>query len=173
MWPIKHVLLSCAGALLLCALCASPAAQAQSGADGIDQARMRADMQRMVDQRRRELLPEYQRRVQAEGRTSADAWLRAEATRLGKRDGEQVRRNHELGRYAQAGREPATAASSARDASIAPAVRRKEAATASPAASRPGTRACARMVTRQRSVPSVSGGPMQMIMVTECVPGPR
>lgn len=170
MWPIRHGLLTCAGALLLAALCASPAARAQSSAEGIDQARMRADMQRMVDQRRRELLPEYQRRVQAEGRASADAWLRAEATRLGRRDGEQVRRNHEQGRYAQAGRGPATAAAPARDAAIAPPARRPE-ATPSPAA-RPGTRSCARMVTRQRSVPSVSGGPMQMIMVTECVPGP-
>lgn len=35
---------------------------------------------------------------------------------------------------------------------------------------RRGDRSCARIVTRTRSVASVSGGPMQMIMVTECVP---
>lgn len=35
---------------------------------------------------------------------------------------------------------------------------------------RRGDRSCARLVTRTRSVASVSGGAMQMIMVTECVP---
>ncbi|MDH5834474.1 hypothetical protein [Luteimonas kalidii] len=32
---------------------------------------------------------------------------------------------------------------------------------------------CARIETRTRSVASVSGGPMQMIMVTECVPAKK
>ena len=35
---------------------------------------------------------------------------------------------------------------------------------------RRGDPACARIQTRTRNVASVSGGPMQMIMVTECVP---
>lgn len=38
---------------------------------------------------------------------------------------------------------------------------------------RRGDRSCARLVTRTRSVASVSGGAMQMIMVTECVPAPH
>ncbi len=35
---------------------------------------------------------------------------------------------------------------------------------------RRGDPSCARIQTRTRNVASVSGGPMQMIMVTECVP---
>ena len=35
---------------------------------------------------------------------------------------------------------------------------------------RHGDPSCARIETRTRNVASVSGGPMQMIMVTECVP---
>lgn len=38
---------------------------------------------------------------------------------------------------------------------------------------RRGDRSCARLVTRTRSVASVGGGPMQMVMVTECVPAAR
>lgn len=45
--------------------------------------------------------------------------------------------------------------------SLAPAERHKR-----------GDPACASLVTRTRNVASVSGGAMQMIMVTECVPAP-
>lgn len=136
---------------------------------GIDERQLRADMQQAIDQRRRELLPEYQRRVRDDGRPSADAWLRIEAEQLGRRDGERIRHEHERGSYAVDG---------ARDRPVQP--RAGTTATRQPAelggeragGKRDG-RSCARMVTRQRNVPSVSGGPMQMIMVTECVPGPR
>ena len=57
----------------------------------INEAALEADMRRMVDQRRRELLPEYERRVRNDGRPSADRWLRDVATEMGRRDGAQVR----------------------------------------------------------------------------------
>ncbi|MGY1519253.1 hypothetical protein [Luteimonas sp. A482] len=136
---------------------------------GIDEQRLHADMQRAVDQRRRELLPEYQRRVRDEGRSSADAWLRGEAERLGRRDGERIRRDHERGGNVVDGTAPARPVQSRLGTTP---VQRPEAARDRVDGKRDG-RSCARMVTRQRSVPSMSGGPMQMIMVTECVPGPR
>ncbi|WP_202845414.1 hypothetical protein [Luteimonas saliphila] len=57
----------------------------------IDEAAMEADMRRMIDQRRRELLPEYERRVRSDGRPSADRWLRQVATEMGRRDGAAIR----------------------------------------------------------------------------------
>lgn len=154
-WPCRIALL---------AVMFAPMQLAAQVAGGIDERQLRADMQQAIDQRRRELLPEYQRRVRDDGRPSADAWLRVEAERLGRRDGERIRREHERGSYAVDG---------ARGRPVQP--RAGTSATQQPAelgGKRDG-RSCARMVTRQRSVPSVSGGPMQMIMVTECVPGPR
>lgn len=55
------------------------------------EAAMRAEMRRMFERRRRELLPEYERRVRADGRASADAWLKQVATEMGRRDGEAIR----------------------------------------------------------------------------------
>lgn len=56
----------------------------------VDEA-MEVEMRRMIDQRRRELLPEYERRVRSDGRPSADRWLRHVATDLGRRDGAAIR----------------------------------------------------------------------------------
>lgn len=57
----------------------------------IDQAALERDMRRMIDQRRAQLLPEYERRVRSDGQSSADRWLREVATEMGRRDGAQVR----------------------------------------------------------------------------------
>ncbi|MGJ4729968.1 hypothetical protein [Luteimonas sp. SDU101] len=57
----------------------------------VDQAALEQDLRRMIDRRRAELLPEYERRVRDDGRPSADRWLRQVATELGRRDGAQVR----------------------------------------------------------------------------------
>ena len=66
-----------------------PRSSRQAGA--IDQAALESDMRRMIDQRRAQLLPEYERRVRDDGRHSADRWLREVATEMGRRDGAQVR----------------------------------------------------------------------------------
>lgn len=147
---------------LTCLAASSPSpALAQTGTrSAIDEQALRQDMQRAIDQRRRELLPEYQRRVRTDGRASADAWLRATAERLGREDGERMRRRHEAGAYAA---NAATADHESR-------TRAAPAARSGDPRRKGKDPACARMVTRQRNVPSVSGGPMQMIMVTECVP---
>jgi len=57
----------------------------------VDQAALERDLRSMVDRRRAELLPEYERRVRSDGRPSADRWLREVATEMGRRDGAQVR----------------------------------------------------------------------------------
>lgn len=55
------------------------------------QAQLRNEFQRRVDGHRRKLLPEYERRVQRDGRASADAWLRQTADTLGRRDAAELR----------------------------------------------------------------------------------
>ena len=127
----------------------------QSGSDGAaadaqkktprEQAALPAEARRSLAQHRRELRPEYERRVRRDGRPAADAWLRATAERLGRREGQAMQRPN----AGAAGGPPAAA----------------------PAKAPGGDRRCARMVTRHRHVANLSGGPMQMIMVTECVPG--
>lgn len=56
-----------------------------------DKAVVEAEQRRMMQQRKRELLPEYQRRTRTDGKASADRWLRAAATEAGRRDGAAVR----------------------------------------------------------------------------------
>src|SRR5690606_25916827 len=91
----------CFMALALCAMLAVPAlASAAPLAGGaqdaaIDERALRADMQRMIEQRRRELLPEYERRVRSDGKASADDWLRQRAEELGRRDGATIRRKYD------------------------------------------------------------------------------
>lgn len=65
----------------------------QVGQDGARtrETAMRAEMRRMFEQRRRELLPQYERRVRLDGRANADAWLKQVATEMGRRDGEAIR----------------------------------------------------------------------------------
>ena len=57
----------------------------------VDQAALERDMRRMIERRRAQLLPEYERRVRSDGRPSADRWLREVAAEMGRRDGEEIR----------------------------------------------------------------------------------
>jgi hypothetical protein len=57
----------------------------------MDEATLKAELRRRVDAHRRRLLPEYERRVKADGRDSADRWLRAEATAAGRLDAQELR----------------------------------------------------------------------------------
>ena len=149
-FPVAIALLA-AGAML-----APPLAAQQLRSDGGGSALAEADNRRLMEQRARELFPEYQRRKRNDGKASADAWLQAAANDMGRRDGAAARRTHEG---------PTTATGPARSpAAAAPA--------AQPSPQKHGNgRKCARTRIGQRMVPSMSGGPMQMIMVTECVPG--
>ena len=61
------------------------------GTGGVDEVGLEQEMRRMVDRRRAELLPEYERRVRNEGRPSADRWLRQVATEMGRRDGARIK----------------------------------------------------------------------------------
>lgn len=96
-------MLAACAVLLLAMPTASPVdaqeAAADADAQALDEQALRADMQRMIERRRRELLPEYERRVRSEGRVRADAWLREQAQALGREDGAEVRRRHARGRY--------------------------------------------------------------------------
>lgn len=67
-----------------------PRSSRQAGA-AIDQAALESDMRGMIDRRRAQLLPEYERRVRDDGRSSADRWLREVATEMGRRDGAEIR----------------------------------------------------------------------------------
>lgn len=132
--------------------------------DGADPAATRAALQQAMERRRQELRPEYERRLRSDGQASANAWLRAEAARLGRLDGQALRRPSTAA--------PDAAATAAANAQAAPA-RAADAADAGKAATgTKGTRKCAQVRTRNRVVPSVNGGPMQMALVTECVPAP-
>lgn len=55
------------------------------------QVQLKNEMQRRITAHRQQLLPEYQRRVQRDGRDSADAWLRETAQRLGRQDANELR----------------------------------------------------------------------------------
>ncbi|HEY4530414.1 MAG TPA: hypothetical protein VIG97_08845 [Luteimonas sp.] len=57
----------------------------------LDEAAIKAELRRMVEQRKRELRPEYERRVRTDGKASADRWLREAAAELGRRDGAEMR----------------------------------------------------------------------------------
>ena len=57
----------------------------------VDRAALELDMRRMIERRRAQLLPEYERRVRADGRPSADRWLREVAAEMGRRDGNEIR----------------------------------------------------------------------------------
>lgn len=140
--------------------CAGLAIEAAAQATQVDQQALRADIQRSIERRRRELLPEYERRVRTDGRASADDWLRARAAELGRRDGEAIRRGHQRGNYD----------ADARNAGGGTVRGTGAGDTDAQARHRRGDPSCARLVTRNRAVANVSGGPMQMIMVTECLP---
>lgn len=57
----------------------------------IDKAMVEAKKRRMMEQRKRELLPEYERRTRTDGKAIADRWLREAAIEAGRRDGAAVR----------------------------------------------------------------------------------
>ena len=90
----------------------------------------------------RQLAPVYQRRLREEGEASANEWLARRVKELGERDAQRA--------AAQARRDSRPDSGADVDGKRNP---------------------CARTVVVQRLVPSLSGGAMEMIMVTECVPG--
>lgn len=100
---LRAPMLAACAVLLLAMPVALPVDAQEAAADAderaLDEQALRADMQRMIERRRRELLPEYERRVRSEGRERADAWLREQAQALGREDGAEVRRRHARGRY--------------------------------------------------------------------------
>lgn len=49
-------------------------------------------LQRRMERHRRELLPEYQRRLASDGSASADLWLQREASTRGRREAEALQR---------------------------------------------------------------------------------
>lgn len=57
----------------------------------LDEVAIKAELKRMVEQRKRELRPEYERRVREDGKPSADRWLRETAAEMGRRDGAEIR----------------------------------------------------------------------------------
>ncbi len=57
----------------------------------LDKAVVEAEKRRLMEQRKRELLPEYERRTRTDGKASADRWLRKAAAEAGRRDGAAVR----------------------------------------------------------------------------------
>lgn len=58
---------------------------------GEDRATPVHDMVALMERRRAQLRPEYERRVRTDGRSSADRWLREVAAEMGRRDGEAAR----------------------------------------------------------------------------------
>lgn len=82
------------GALLATAAHAQEATSQTNTANhpqALDEAAIKAELKRMVEQRKRELRPEYERRVREDGRPSADRWLRETAAEMGCRDGAAMR----------------------------------------------------------------------------------
>lgn len=155
--PSRPVVPVAIALLVVGAVLAPPLAAQQPRSDAGGSAPAEADKHRLMEQRARDLFPEYQRRKRADGKSSADAWLQATAADMGRRDGEASRRTQER---------QATAAQGS--------AQRPPAAAPAAEAARPkqgNERKCARTRVGQRMVPSMSGGSMQMIMVTECVPG--
>ena len=65
---------------------------------GVDEVALRQEMREVIRRHKRELLPEYERRVREDGQASADAWLRARVHALGRQEGERIR-----GKYGEQG----------------------------------------------------------------------
>lgn len=55
---------------------------------------MQAEIRALQAQHKRELLPEYKRRVKAQGKQAADAWLRREAERRGREAALHIKRKY-------------------------------------------------------------------------------
>jgi len=72
-----------------------PARKSRSGTmSPAAEARARAEGARIMEQHRRELEPRYRMRVERDGKADADAWLSAEARRLGSQTGRQMREKY-------------------------------------------------------------------------------
>lgn len=91
-------------------------------------------------------------RVRSDGQASANAWLRAESDRLGRQEAEAIKRRH-------AG-------------TIAPRADASDKRRTPRATAKTDDKPWDRIVTRQRMIANLSGGPMQMVMVTECESAP-
>ena len=99
---------ACSASLVIaCGTLLAPQAQAQAQDAGrhraaatqrpaVDEIAIKAELRRMVEQRKRELRPEYERRVREDGKPSADRWLRETAAELGRRDGADIRARYGL-----------------------------------------------------------------------------
>jgi len=97
---------ACSASLVIaCGTLLAPQAQAQDAArhreaatqrQAVDEIAIKAELRRRVEQRKRELRPEYERRVREDGKPSADRWLRETAGDLGPRDGAEIRARYGL-----------------------------------------------------------------------------
>ena len=101
-----------------------------------------AERQARLEGYARQLAPGYERRLRVDGEASANEWLARRVKELSERDARRA--------AAPARRRDGQGADGDADDKREP---------------------CAKTVVVQRLVPSLSGGPMEMIMVTECVPG--
>lgn len=128
--------------LAIALLAIAPLQLYPAAAQSAPPAETEAQRQARLEGYARQLAPVYQRRLREEGEASANEWLARRVKELGERDAERA--------AAQARR---------RD--------RRDAGVDADDAGEP----CAQTVVVQRLVPSLSGGAMEMMMVTECVPG--
>lgn len=85
------LMVACGTAPALAAQAVKPQAGAANTSQAVDEAAIKAELRRMVEQRKRELRPEYERRVRVDGKESADRWLRDAAAEMGRRDGARMR----------------------------------------------------------------------------------
>ncbi|MBJ6979427.1 hypothetical protein [Luteimonas sp. MC1895] len=85
------LMVACGTAPALAAQAVKPQAGAANTSQAVDEAAIKAELRRMVEQRKRELRPEYERRVREDGKPSADRWLRETAHELGRRDRAEIR----------------------------------------------------------------------------------
>ncbi|MBJ6984361.1 hypothetical protein [Luteimonas sp. MC1750] len=85
------LMVACGTAPALAAQAVKPQAGAANTSQAVDEAAIKAELRRMVEQRKRELRPEYERRVRDDGKPSADRWLRETAHELGRRDRAEIR----------------------------------------------------------------------------------
>lgn len=82
---------ACGTSFALEAQAVEPQAGAADTSQAADEAAIKAELRRMVEQHKRELRPEYERRVREDGKPSADRWLRETAHELGRRDRAEIR----------------------------------------------------------------------------------
>ena len=128
--------------LAIALLAIAPLQLYPAAAQSAPPAETEAQRQARLEGYARQLAPVYQRRLREEGEASANEWLARRVKELGERDAQR-----------------AAAEARPRD--------RQDADGETGGDRNP----CAQTVVVQRLVPSLSGGAMEMMMVTECVPG--